>query len=267
MSSLSIPMAVVALPWDGPVAGMPVSQSPTTLFQLLPMHSHMPEFATAWSKENLNGAQGSSPLTWPLVKLVTGLVLPSTGGKGVQVREALGLSWQPPRFRVDQLDSETARWVTVAAWAEEQRLEWSGVRPATRVEEGCEWCTCQNGEWQEGEAAWRREAWVTAMATAAGVGTLASLAVLVFLLAQCGQVLEGSQATTYALLGATVLLFASVRSTPSLFSGYLTNDLAGGPLLPPPRRADVPTEVDCTSRGLHSPPGDYPCQGSSLGHC
>jgi len=126
------------------------------------------------------------------------------------VREALGLSWQPPRFRVDQLDSETAGWVTVASWAEEQRLEWSGVKPATRIEEGCEWCTCQNGEWQEGEAAWRREAWVTAMATAAGVGTLASLAVLVFLLAQCGQVLEGSQATTYALLGATVLLFASV---------------------------------------------------------
>ena len=267
MSSLSIPMAVVALPWDGPVAGMPVSQSPTTLLQLLPMHSHMPEFATAWSKENLNGAQGSSPLTWPLVKLVTGLVLPSTGGKGVQVREALGLSWQPPRFRVDQLDSETAGWVTVASWAEEQRLEWSGGKPATRIEEGCEWCTCQNGEWQEGEAAWRREAWVTAMATAAGVGTLASLAVLVFLLAQCGQVLEGSQATTYALLGATVLLFASVQSTSSLFSGYLTNDLAGGPLLPPPRRADVPTEVDRTSRSLHSPPGDHPCQGSSPGHC
>ena len=129
------------------------------------------------------------------------------------MREALGLSWQPPRFRVDQLNSETAGWVTVASWAEEQRLEWSGVKPATRIEEGCEWCTCQNGEWQEGEAAWRREAWVTAMATAAGVGTLASLAVLVFLLAQCGQVLEGSQATTYALLGATVLLFASVRST------------------------------------------------------
>ena len=52
---------------------------------------------------------------------------------------------------------------------------------------------------------------MTAMATAAGVGTLASVAILVFLLAQCGQVLEGSQATTLALLAATVMLFAAVR--------------------------------------------------------
>ena len=216
MFSLSLPMAVVALPWDGPVAGMPASQSSIPLLQLIPIHSDMPEFAKDWSKEALNGVQGSSPLTWPLVKAVVGLVLPSTAGKGIEVREKLGLSYQPPRFRVDQLDSATARWVTVATWAEEQRLEWSGSKLAPRMEKGCEWCKCQNGMWR-GEAAWRREAWVTAIATAAGVGTLASVAILVFLLAQCGQVLEGSQATTLALLAATATLFAAVSCSFSPF--------------------------------------------------
>ena len=235
MFSLSLPMAVVALPWDGPVAGMPASQSSIPLLQLLPTHSDMPEFATDWSKEALNGArQGSSPLTWPLVKAVVGLVLPSTGGKGVEVREKLGLSWQPPRFQVDQLDSATARWITVATWAEEQRLEWNGPKLAPRMEVGCEWCNCQNGMWR-GEAAWRREAWVTAMATAAGVGTLASVAILVFLLAQCGQVLEGSQATTFALLAATVMLFAAVRFFSFNLLLIIMNNIAGGTILPAAR--------------------------------
>ena len=136
MASLSLPLHLVALPWDGPLH-LPTSTALPTTLQLLPTYSTMPEFM----KER-EGEEVEVPLTWPLVEEVVGAVVQGGGG---DIRQRLGLSWEQPRFRVDQVEGEEGRWVTVGTWVEGE-LEWSGPTPPP-VGQGCSWCKCSNGGW------------------------------------------------------------------------------------------------------------------------
>ena len=57
---------------------------------------------------------------------------------------------------------------------------------------------------------WRWEGWVIALATLSGLGVVCTLVILVFLCAQCGEVLEGGQSTTFLLLLATFTIFTAM---------------------------------------------------------
>jgi len=106
--------------------------------------------------------------------------------------------------------SLTLSWHQLGAYTGGQ-FTWVRSQEFWNVNNHCSkgWCTCVNGLW-ENKPVWIFDTWVTALATLAGLGLTCCLAIFVFLCSQCGQVLEGGQATTFLLLSSTVLTFSSM---------------------------------------------------------
>ena len=181
------------------------------LLQVVPQYLNMPEFLTDWQVQS-PGAGQETPLSWQLVQTVFSLLQNTSeqeagGEPGSRVRAGLGLSLQPPSLRVDRLDVGLARWGTVAEYREGEEgqggLVWSSTGPASTVVEqgegegeGCLWCHCVNGSWR-GDSAWVWDTWVTSLLAVSCVGIIATLAVLVFLLTQCSQVISFSFSFSY----------------------------------------------------------------------
>ena len=207
---LNLNMSVLALPWDGPVKEMPATDSETVdIIQLVQQFSHMPELVADL------GLETEHVMTWEVVRSLYGLLV--EGEVGVDsdtVRAGLELTRQTEKFSVERL-SGSAGWRTVGA-VEGGQLRWAGLEPLVtararqgEVVEDCENCQCVNGLARPA-LAWRSEAWLTGLVSVAGLGLTASLLLAVFLCSQCGQVLEGSQLTSFCLLAATSLLFLSL---------------------------------------------------------
>ena len=103
----------------------------------------------------------------------------------------------------------------VVGLVESGQLSWAGLEPplvtvrAGDTTGGCENCQCVNGLPSPG-LVWRSDLWLTGLLIVAGLGLLSCLLLSTFLCSQCGQVLEGSQVTSFCLLTATSLLFLSL---------------------------------------------------------
>ena len=205
---LNLNMSVLALPWDGSVKEMPATDSENVdIIQLVQTFSNMPELAADL------GLEAEHVMTWEVVRSLYGLLV--EGQVGVDsdtVRRGLELTRQTEKFSVEKL-SGSAGWRVVGG-VESGQLSWAGLEPpqvTVRAGDsgGCENCQCVNGL-SSPALVWRSELWLTVLLILAGLGLLSCLLLSTFLCSQCGQVLEGSQVTSFCLLSATSLLFLSL---------------------------------------------------------
>ena len=201
---LNLNMSVLAVPWDGSVSDLPASDlDKVEIIQLVQTFSNLPDFTAS------AGLQVENVRSWEVVRSLYGLlVLGDVGVDEDTVREGLQLQRERPEYSVERLDR--SGWRSVAVM-EAGTLRWTGRAPVVRSEESesCESCQCLNGVSRPAPV-WRHEVWVTVLVTVAALGIVSCLLVCFYLCTQCGQVLEGSQATTFSLLSATVILFVSV---------------------------------------------------------
>lgn len=212
MYELNLSLSIVVIPFDGPIADMPGSDFEIIdVIQLIPTYYEMPEFMSEYKDKNPS-IGFEHPLSWQIVKTLYGIsVLQDEHVNEATTREGLHLTREMPRFRIEKLDVHSAQWQSIGVY-EEGDVNWNNSSQWNHpqlVMDGCEWCECINGAWR-GEPSWRWETWVTALTTVSGLGTMCSVAVFVFLCAQCGHVLEGGQSTTVILLVATILLYLTL---------------------------------------------------------
>jgi len=208
LNELNIRVGLLVLPWDGPLSNLVGEQMiNSTIISLLPKNSVMPEFNKFYKKfAEISEDVYDNPLSWQLVKALYGvLVLNDSTIDDTTARDGLGFSRDGLEYTVEEFNPEKRVWEKLGVY-EEGEFSWPR---SYQVQDACTRCICENGLWKDG-ARWRWESWVTALATLAGLGILCSLAIFVFLCAQCGEVLEGAQSTSFLLLSATVITCASM---------------------------------------------------------
>jgi len=203
LHQLNFKMDIVVLPWDGALdelVGSEVTNS--TILSVVPKRSILEEMTPNRGSEKLE----ESPLSWQLVKAIYGvIVLNYSSIDDVTAKDGLQLSRQETDFKVDKFDVETLLWDPFGVYKGGD-FSWGRSPPSQQI---CDHCTCTNGVWRS-QVSWRREGWVIALSTLAGLGVVCCLVILVFLCAQCGQVLEGGQTTTFLLLLATISIFVAM---------------------------------------------------------
>ena len=194
---LNLNMSVLAVPWDGSLSHLP--HTDLEIIQLLQTTSNLPDLSDG--QEHVR--------TWEVVRSLYGLLVVGEVGVDEQtMMEGLGLRRERMEYSVSLWDRSDWRSVGVM---ESGSVRWTGRVPLVRGEEGqtCLACQCLNGV-SPRSPVWRHEAWVTGLVTGAGLATGLCLLISFYLCSQCGQVLEGSQATSFSLLLATVILLISI---------------------------------------------------------
>ena len=208
LQELNMKVGVLVLPWDGPIATLTGEKTiNSTIISLIPKNSVMPEFTQFYKKlRKISNDVYDNPLSWQIIKSLYGvLVLNDSTIDDTTARDGLQLSRNGLEYSVEEFNHEKKVWEKLGMY-EDGEFSWPR---SYQPEDTCTRCVCDNGLWMD-RTAWRWESWVTALATLAGLGILCSLAILVFLCTQCGEVLEGAQASSFLLLSATLLTFASM---------------------------------------------------------
>ena len=208
---LNLNISVLAVPWDGAVQDMPPLPQAVEVLQLVQTFSNMPEVVADLGLEGREDVR-----SWEVVRQLYGLLV--VGDPGVDedtARAGLGLGRERQEWRLERLRADTAGggWATLGVLGESGQLSWAGSSPAPLLSTGeteLHW-ECVNGLARSSRPVWRSgELWLTGLGAGAGLGLLSCLLLAGYLCSHCGQVLEGSQLTSFCLLAATSLSFLAL---------------------------------------------------------
>ena len=206
---LNLNMSILAVPWDGSVVDMPGSDMRgVEILQVVQTFYNMPEFMSdnkQWSYEH--------PSTWQVSRALYGLLeVDEVNVDEVTAKKGLRLTSETPKFRLEQFDLRLTSWSTVGV-CEAGIVTWTSASKRSVISDTvmeCYECQCVNSvmtsavKWRTGDT------WVTVLTSLASLGLLALLLAGIYLLLQCGQVLEGSQVTSLLLLLTLVLTYLSL---------------------------------------------------------
>ena len=207
---LNLNMSILALPWDGSVVDMPGSNMQgVEIIQMVQTFYNMPEFMRdnkQWSYEH--------PSTWQVSRALYGLL--EVGEVNVDAdtaKKGLRLTSEVPKFRLEKFDLSLTTWSTVGV-CEEGAVTWTSASERSAISDSgameCYECQCVN-QVMTSAVRWRSgDTWVIVLTSLASLGLLVTLLTGLYLLLQCGQVLEGSQVTSLFLLLTLGLTYLSL---------------------------------------------------------
>ena len=207
---LNLNMSILALPWDGSVTDMPGSDMRgVEIMQMVQTFYNMPEFMREnkqWSYEH--------PSTWQVSRALYGFM--EVGEVNVDedtAKKGLRLTSEIPKFRIEKFDLRLTIWSTVGVY-EDGTVTWTSASVRSEISDKgameCYECQCVNNvmtsavKWRSGDT------WVTVLTSLASLGLLVTALAVLYLLLQCGQVLEGSQVTSIILLLTLGLIYLSL---------------------------------------------------------